>query len=141
MKLLDKYRNLYAMYVEYPHKSIWNANFTHASVRQAVEEHVTKLGNPPMLLYVHIPFCKRQCYYCTCHTTITNNYDRVKDYLKYLYAEIELIHVLFREYGTKPNIKEIHLGGLRHCFKDRNSMNLYRSLGEFRTSPISTNLL
>lgn len=111
MKLLDKYRNLYAMYVEYPHKSIWNANFTDASVRQAVEAHITKLGNPPILLYVHIPFCKMQCYYCTCHTTITRSYDRVKDYLKYLYAEIELIHALFREYGTKPNIKEIHLGG------------------------------
>ena len=111
MKLLNKYKNLYAMYVEYPHKSLWTPEFSGAAYAAAIEEHILKSSNAPLLLYIHIPFCKLQCYYCTCHTVITSNYDRVRQYLELLYAEMDLLKAVFDKHGVKPNIKEIHLGG------------------------------
>lgn len=41
-------------------------------------------------IYVHIPFCERLCWYCGCHTSVPNGYDRISDFLGHLTSELEL---------------------------------------------------
>ncbi len=41
-------------------------------------------------IYVHIPFCERLCWYCGCHTSVPNGYDRIADFLGHLARELEL---------------------------------------------------
>lgn len=59
-------------------------------------------------LYLHIPFCRSMCWYCGCHTTITERDQPIMDYLNVLRREIEIVS------DTAPavlDVKEIHFGG------------------------------
>ena len=41
-------------------------------------------------IYVHVPFCERLCWYCGCHTSVPNGYDRIADFLAHLASELDL---------------------------------------------------
>jgi oxygen-independent coproporphyrinogen III oxidase len=101
-----KYNRLAYMYVEYPHKSFWSPKFNARDLKRAL-----KLQTGPFLLYVHFPFCEKQCFYCTCHTEITHDYERAKAYLNLLFHEIDLYRRYFDRHGIDPVFVEIHLGG------------------------------
>nr|WP_262913636.1 oxygen-independent coproporphyrinogen III oxidase [Rhizobium halophilum] len=59
-------------------------------------------------LYLHIPFCRSMCWYCGCHTTITEKDKPILDYLEVLHREIDLIA---ETRGASFNVGEIHFGG------------------------------
>ncbi|MEW6558264.1 MAG: oxygen-independent coproporphyrinogen III oxidase [Elusimicrobiota bacterium] len=99
------------MYGEYPHKNFWSKKFNDTDFRIALKSVFSYRKDIPLLLYVHIPFCRRRCFYCTCRTFVTNDYERVKDYLNYLYREIDLYHEFFDKNSVMPNFREIHFGG------------------------------
>jgi oxygen-independent coproporphyrinogen III oxidase len=101
-----KYSHPAYMYVDYPHKSFWSPKFNEVDLKRALKEQAG-----PFMLYVHFPFCERQCFYCTCHTEITQDYDRAKAYLKLLFHEIDLYRRYFDKHGIDPEFVEIHLGG------------------------------
>jgi oxygen-independent coproporphyrinogen-3 oxidase len=59
-------------------------------------------------LYLHVPFCRSMCWYCGCHTTITQRDAPIGDYLAVLRREIDLVSGRLRE--TLP-VRHIHFGG------------------------------
>jgi len=59
-------------------------------------------------IYIHIPFCKELCWFCGCHTKITNHYAPIARYVGVLQQEIALIKKLK---GTKGRFSNIHFGG------------------------------
>ncbi len=110
--LVTKYAGRAFMYTEYPHKKYWmNQPKSDSSYRSALQSICTNQDQAPVLLYVHTLHCQKQCYFCTCHTVISNDYNEVKNYLTLLFKEIDLLTKFFQKAGSKPNIKEIHLGG------------------------------
>ncbi|MEI6207211.1 MAG: oxygen-independent coproporphyrinogen III oxidase [Desulfuromonadales bacterium] len=116
------------IYNEYPHKSCWNPEFSEGDYRNILDSLGTT-GNP-LLLYIHIPFCPRQCFYCLCNTIITSDHDTIRRYLDHLESEIALITDIFKKSGSKPSFRRVHLGGgspsfLKHPDFDR----LLSSLG------------
>ena len=98
------------MYTEYPHKKFWSTDFTDDRFRSALET-LSGSTRRPILLYVHIPYCEQLCWFCTCHISITRNYDKATNYLSFLYREIDLFREFFEEHAITPDIREIHLGG------------------------------
>lgn len=110
-KLVEKYNYRVLMYTEYPHKKLWSKEFKEEDYKVALKELFLQSKNLPLLLYIHIPFCSKQCLYCTCHTMITNDYERIKSYLIFLYKEIDLLCKFFNKNSILPNFQEIHLGG------------------------------
>lgn len=62
----------------------------------------------PTSLYVHIPFCRAMCWYCGCHTTITERDKPILDYLDVLHQEIELLASTRDDSFT---VGEVHFGG------------------------------
>ena len=65
-------------------------------------------GNATLSLYLHIPFCKKLCWYCGCHTSVPTIADPVESYVDALVAEISLIA------STVPSsarVTRIHFGG------------------------------
>lgn len=111
MNLVKKYDHNAFMYVEYPHKSFWSEQFNDGDFKTALQTLLSQDKDAPLMLYIHIPFCPKQCFYCTCRTIITSDYERSKDYLKHLYREIDLYREVFEENSVVPNFQEIHIGG------------------------------
>ena len=109
--LIKKYNDTTFMYTEYPHKSLWSKKFGEKDFRAGLKNLCECKDNDPLMLYVHIPFCSKQCFYCTCHTVITKNYQRVKEYLNLIFREIDLLHEFLNKNSLIPNIKELHIGG------------------------------
>lgn len=59
-------------------------------------------------VYVHIPFCKRLCWFCACRTQGTQSLRPVSDYIGVLIREIEAVR------GHLPRgirMRALHLGG------------------------------
>ncbi len=59
-------------------------------------------------LYIHLPFCPKLCWYCGCHTKITQQYEPVQNYLHLLNKEIDL---LTQKLSPGHKISHIHFGG------------------------------
>ena len=65
-------------------------------------------SNTEISLYVHVPFCRRLCWFCACRTQGTVSDDPVRAYAKVLKAEIELLRA-----HLAPGIRlaKLHWGG------------------------------
>ena len=59
-------------------------------------------------LYVHVPFCRRLCWFCACRTQGTQSDVPVRAYLKTLLSELELLSQHLPE-GVK--LSRLHWGG------------------------------
>ncbi len=82
--------------------------------------------------YVHVPFCRRLCWYCGCHTTVAHEYDRIGAFYDVLEREIDLLadalgphagaaHLHFG--GGSPNaLSPEHFGRLTQRLRDRFSV-------------------
>ena len=62
----------------------------------------------PVSLYVHIPFCRRLCWFCACRTQGTRTLAPVEAYLNDITTEIEAVRGLIPP-GTA--MARLHLGG------------------------------
>jgi oxygen-independent coproporphyrinogen-3 oxidase len=68
-------------------------------------------------LYLHVPFCSQMCWYCGCHTKITERYSPVEDYAHLMLREIDMIADVM---SPSHHVQNIHFGGgspglLRAC--------------------------
>lgn len=59
-------------------------------------------------LYLHIPFCKRLCWFCACRTQGTQSLRPVDDYVARLIKEIDLVAARLPE---GQSLSRLHLGG------------------------------
>ncbi len=58
--------------------------------------------------YVHVPFCKRMCWYCGCHTSVFHDYDRVRAFFQTLMLEVDLWADAI---GPHAGAAHLHFGG------------------------------
>jgi oxygen-independent coproporphyrinogen-3 oxidase len=69
---------------------------------------IKRIGSATTSLYIHIPFCRSMCWYCGCHTTITERDQPILDYLDVLRREIGLVS----QTASSPlDVREVHFGG------------------------------
>lgn len=62
----------------------------------------------PISVYVHVPFCEKLCWYCGCHTTIPNGYDRIARYHNVVLKEVDQVAARL---GEHAGAKHVHFGG------------------------------
>ncbi len=62
----------------------------------------------PLSLYLHIAYCAEMCWFCGCHTKITQRYAPVADYLDALWAEIALVA---QRLPRRMKARHVHFGG------------------------------
>ncbi len=71
------------------------------------------LGSLPpgasLSVYVHIPFCRQLCWYCGCHTSVPNSYERAVKYVELLIRDIRRSALLAGGQGAR--VKHVHFGG------------------------------
>ena len=59
-------------------------------------------------LYLHVPFCRRMCWYCGCNMRVIARYDPVTSYVDTIIREIELAA---RVVPQGVSVRHIHWGG------------------------------
>jgi len=107
--IFQKYRiKKIVWYPDYPEKTHWTNPFKPEDFEQGLRNFYAQ---PTSLLYLHMPYCSRQCLFCNCKTVIVANYWYVGTYLNWLYKEIELHLDFCRKNGISPHISEVYFGG------------------------------
>lgn len=75
------------------------------------------MNNKELGIYVHIPFCKRKCYYCD-FISYTNEQENVKEYIECVIKEID-------NYELKEfDVTTIYIGGGTPSFIDENYIEM-----------------
>ena len=72
------------------------------------EEHLAKLQDRPLSLYLHIPFCTTMCLYCACSVVLNRQPERQTRYVHALLHEIDLVSAQLQ---AKPLVRQLHFGG------------------------------
>ncbi|MCO6504045.1 MAG: oxygen-independent coproporphyrinogen III oxidase [Snodgrassella sp.] len=92
-------------YTSYPTADRFYSEFGASELQAALHQHI---GNKPISLYIHIPFCNTICYYCGCNKIITKDISRADRYIQYLDKEMAL---LAENWIGKPVLAQLHFGG------------------------------
>ena len=121
IKKYEKEKSPY--YTTYPTGGEWNSMFIAEDYLTALEETLPKNEEVPMALYVHVPFCKKLCYFCFCITYITDNREQISKFTKYLFREIKMLSEFFKKKSIIPKVKEIHLGGGTPTYLTKDEFN------------------
>lgn len=130
-QLLQSYDSNVPRYTSYP---------TAVEFSNAVDEDsaASWLGRVPLeerlSLYVHIPFCKRLCWYCGCNTRAVRNTGLISDYIAFVGEELALVE---KALPGRPHAGAIHLGGGTPNMLSREDLGtLFRALRHvFKVSP------
>lgn len=105
-QLLAKYNSPVPRYTSYPPANYF-ADLTADQYIDAVED--SNSGNPRNIsLYIHIPFCKKLCYYCGCNTSPLGTKAEMKEYVSALKQEIRMVAELI---DKTRKVSQIHYGG------------------------------
>ena len=106
--LIRRFDTLGPRYTSYPTADRFNTDFTEQSYRKHLAQRDGNTGNPPLSIYVHLPFCESLCYFCACNKIITKEHGRVAEYLGYLDKEMALVAA---QIGPDRKAVQLHLGG------------------------------
>ncbi|OGB21036.1 MAG: oxygen-independent coproporphyrinogen III oxidase [Burkholderiales bacterium RIFCSPLOWO2_02_FULL_57_36] len=107
-ELIRKFDRQGPRYTSYPTADRFNAGFTLDSYHQYLEQRANRTENPPLSIYVHLPFCESLCYFCACNKIITKDHSRAAEYLRYLEKEMALVAARI---GKDRRAVQLHLGG------------------------------
>ncbi|MDO8249481.1 MAG: oxygen-independent coproporphyrinogen III oxidase [Rhodoferax sp.] len=108
-ELIRRFDKLGPRYTSYPTADRFHAEFTEQSYIQYLAQRSTETSkNPPLSIYVHLPFCESLCYFCACNKIITKDHSRTTEYLRYLAKEMALVaaHI-----GPDRRTAQLHFGG------------------------------
>ena len=122
-------------YTSYPTADRFTTAFTDSSYLRYLEQRAERAetaSNPPLSIYVHLPFCESLCHFCACNKIITKDHGRVTEYLRYLDKEMALV---VARIGSDRQTVQLHLGGGTPTFFSEDElhqlMTLLRSHFEF----------
>jgi oxygen-independent coproporphyrinogen-3 oxidase len=103
--LLAKYDGRAPRYTSYPTAT----QFSNAVGAKDYRQWLAALPpNKAISLYVHIPFCRRLCWYCGCNTRVVSKAELISRYVDGLRDELALLEQVLP--GRLP-VAAIHLGG------------------------------
>lgn len=108
-ELIRRYDRLGPRYTSYPTADRFYGGFTEADYFSYLEQrNVDASQNPPLSIYIHVPFCESLCYFCACNKIITQDHSRTSEYLRYLAKEVELVAARI---GPDRRTAQLHFGG------------------------------
>jgi oxygen-independent coproporphyrinogen-3 oxidase len=121
--LAEKYNVAAPRYTSYPTMPYWDVEaFTvegwEGSVKRSFDESNKTEG---ISLYIHLPFCESLCTYCGCNTRITKNHGVEIPYIQAVLKEWNMYLTIM---GSRPVIRELHLGGGTPTFFSAENLKL-----------------
>ncbi len=105
-ELAAKYSLSGPRYTSYPTAPQFTAEFNRDAI--AAKWRASNSNGHGLSLYLHIPFCRKRCLYCGCHTTVCHDQTVAERYLAALFAEIDYISDLV---DLQRPLQQLALGG------------------------------
>lgn len=106
--LIRRFDNSGPRYTSYPTADRFKTTFAEPSYLTYLAQRANAQNNPPLSVYVHLPFCESLCYFCACNKIITQDHGRSAEYLTYLDKEMALVS---NHLGSDRKTEQLHLGG------------------------------
>ncbi|HET9984062.1 MAG TPA: oxygen-independent coproporphyrinogen III oxidase [Longimicrobiales bacterium] len=94
-------------YTSYPTAVEFGEGITPAAYEARLAE-ADRLGDAPLAVYVHLPFCEQRCLFCGCHVIITPHREVAAPYLDLLAREVEMVA---ERLPHRRRFAQLHLGG------------------------------
>ncbi|RZI43312.1 oxygen-independent coproporphyrinogen III oxidase [Herbaspirillum sp. HC18] len=107
-ELIRKFDKSGPRYTSYPTADRFNNAFQATTYETYLQQRAGRSTNPPLSIYLHLPFCESLCYFCACNKIITQDHSRVTEYLRYLDKEMAMVS---SHLGQDRKTVQLHLGG------------------------------
>ena len=113
---LQKYDAPAPRYTSYPSANQFLDSFNAKDYRQQLG--VVGDNIAPLSLYLHVPFCRQNCFYCACNKIVTRDANKVQRYIEALRRELKLQGAL---HGRR-RVTQLHWGGGTPTYLARSEM-------------------
>jgi oxygen-independent coproporphyrinogen-3 oxidase len=87
-QLFEKYSKSGPRYTSYPTALQFSAEFDTERIAAKWRRAACRPRAP---LYLHVPFCRKRCLYCGCHTTVCHDRQIAQRYVEALLREVDQI--------------------------------------------------
>lgn len=120
--LLKKYDKPGPRYTSYPMIPVWSNDFGHQQYTRALK-NASDHPDQPLSLYLHVPFCRRRCWFCGCNTTTLKKPGTHSAYLDVVDKEIAMVRA---QLGERKLVTQLHWGGgTPTCLDDENTKKAF----------------
>ncbi|MFC1585787.1 oxygen-independent coproporphyrinogen III oxidase [Fibrobacterota bacterium] len=106
-EFLLKYDKPGPRYTSYPPAPHFRKDYSEKECLKQIKKSNIE-GNKNISLYIHIPFCPRQCRYCGCTTEHFRKSDYIKSYVQAVMKEMDMV---CRHLDLSRPVTMIHWGG------------------------------
>ncbi|HTN65426.1 MAG TPA: oxygen-independent coproporphyrinogen III oxidase, partial [Burkholderiaceae bacterium] len=133
-ELIRRFDTLGPRYTSYPTADRFHTDFDAQTTIRYLEQRATRSQNPPLSVYVHLPFCESLCYFCACNKIITKDHSRVAEYLRYLEREMAMVAA---HLGPDRETVQLHFGGGTPTFLSADELRQLMAMlrGHFNFTP------
>lgn len=107
-EIIRRYDQSGPRYTCYPTADRFVEAYNAATHAQTLAQRAVREANPPLSLYIHIPFCNTICFYCGCNKIPTRDHSLSAKYLRYLEQEAALT---VEKMSGSRRVEQLHLGG------------------------------
>ena len=107
IELIKKYNRPGPRYTSYPTAPHFNESVNGNEWKRQIQLN-NETAKRDLSLYFHLPFCDTLCWFCGCTTVVTRNIDKIEEYLRYLYKEIDMIS---QDINIDRKVVQMHFGG------------------------------
>ncbi|UCD16782.1 MAG: oxygen-independent coproporphyrinogen III oxidase [Candidatus Zixiibacteriota bacterium] len=105
--LVIKYDRPGPRYTSYPTVPEWSDTYGAQDYAKAIRIASKKVSGP-LSLYLHLPFCRKRCWFCGCNTNVTHSLNSIDEYLARVHKETDLIVDYL---GKRRVVSQFHWGG------------------------------
>ena len=106
-KLLQKYNTPVPRYTSYPPANYFKDSFPESEFLEAVKQS-NRWEPESVSLYLHIPFCRKMCFYCGCNSCLMPDMESVDSYFRAMENEMSIVAGLI---DPSRKVSQVHLGG------------------------------
>jgi oxygen-independent coproporphyrinogen III oxidase len=106
--LFAKYDVQAPRYTSYPPATQFHSEVGSESYSGHISKMMSSSVRNEISIYVHLPFCDTLCYFCGCTMLISNNREKIAEYIEYLKREITLVSDLLEGDSV---VVQMHWGG------------------------------
>jgi oxygen-independent coproporphyrinogen-3 oxidase len=106
-ELVKKYDMAGPRYTSYPTAPEWSDRYGPDDYVDALRI-ASRFADEPLSFYLHIPFCRKRCWFCGCTTTVATTPDAIDGYLDSVEKEVAMVAGYL---GQRKKITQFHWGG------------------------------